>query len=252
VNPLLEAHGLTKRIDGVLIVDEVDFVARAGQVTVIVGPNGAGKTTLFDCLSGVGTPDAGSVWHRGEDVTALPSDALARRGLARTFQRSSVFPTMTVADNLMVAAESHRRRGLLRGVVGMPEPRRLRHGAAVREVLADLGLTPAAHVVAGELSPGTLHLVELGRALCTGPDTLLLDEPASGLDDTEAEHLHQLLHRLAARNLAVVMIEHDLRLVDETADVVYVMAAGRAVVSGSPKDVLRRADVSSLLFGRPS
>lgn len=249
---MLEARGVSKHRDGVLIVDRVDFAAEAGRITVVVGPNGAGKTTLFDCLSGVGTVDAGSVWHRGVDVTSLPCDALVRRGMARTFQRSSVFPTMTVADNLLVALESHRRRGLLRGLVGLREPNRRAQRARAREVLADLGLTALADVRAGELPPGTLHLVELGRALCTGPDTVLLDEPASGLDDTETEELHHLLHRLAARDLAVVMIEHDLELVDETADVVYVMAEGRMVVSGPPGEVLRRADVASLLFGRPS
>jgi branched-chain amino acid transport system ATP-binding protein len=252
MSPALEARGLSARLDGVLIVDGVDLVAEAGRITVIVGPNGAGKSTLFDCLSGVGRVAAGSVWHRGEEVTDLQFDAKARRGLARTFQRSSLFPTMTVAENLLVAAESHHRRGILRGVIGRAAPQRWRHRAAVRDVLEDLGLSRLADVTAGELPSGTVHLVELARALCTGPDTLLLDEPASGLDDAEAERLHQLLHRLAARDLAVVMIEHDLTLVDETADVVYVMAGGRMVVSGTAGEVLQRPDVSSLLFGRPS
>jgi branched-chain amino acid transport system ATP-binding protein len=252
VSAVLEARGLTKEYEGAVIVDHVDLAAQAGQITVVIGPNGAGKSTLFDCLSGVVAVDAGTVWHRGDDVTELPADALARRGVARTFQRSSVFPTMTVWENLMVAAESRHRRGLLRGLLGVREPRWRRHDTLARGVLADLGLTGLAGVRAAEVPSGTLHLVELARALCTEPDTLLLDEPASGLDDAETEHLHQLLHRLAARDLAVVMIEHDLTLVDETADVVHVMDSGRIVAVGPPDDVLRRADVSSLLFGRPA
>lgn len=246
----LEVRGLTKRIEGALIVDGVDIVAQAGQITVIVGPNGAGKTTLFDCISGVASADAGSVRHRGDDVTRLSLDALTRRGVVRTFQRSSVFPTMTVAENLLVGVESRRRSGLLRGVIGIDEPQQQHQQALVREVLADLGLSALADARASDLPPGTLHLVELGRALCTAPDTLLLDEPASGLDDAEAERLHQLLHRLAARDLTVVMIEHDLTLVDETADLVYVMSDGKVILSGPPSEALHRDDVTALLFGR--
>jgi branched-chain amino acid transport system ATP-binding protein len=246
----LDARGVSKSYDSAPTVDHVDLVAEAGRITVLIGPNGAGKTTLFNCLSGVELPDAGTVWHRGDDVTGWSSDALARRGLARTFQRSSVFPTMSVADNLRVAAENHRRIGVLRGLAGLPDPGHRRALAVVRAVLADLGLTAVADVRAGVLSSGTLRLVELGRALCGEPDTLLLDEPASGLDDTETEAFHQLLHRLAARNLAVVMVEHDLSLVHAAADVVHVMVTGRVVASGPPGEVLGRGDVRSLLFGR--
>ena len=250
MSPALEARGVSKSYDGVLIVDHVDLVAEVGRITVIIGPNGAGKTTLFNCLSGVDSADAGAVWHRGDEVTGWSSDALARRGLARTFQRSSVFPTLSVADNLRIAAENHRRRGILRGLAGLPDPGGRRAVVVVTAVLADLGLTNVADVRAGVLPSGTLRLVELGRALCGEPDTLLLDEPASGLDDTETEEFHQLLHRLAARDLAVVMVEHDLALVHEAADVVYVMVSGSVAASGPPGEVLGRIDVRSLLFGR--
>ncbi len=250
MSPALQAHGVSKSHDGALIVDHVDLVAEAGQITVIIGPNGAGKTTLFNCLSGVDPPDAGSVIHLGRDVTSLPSDALARRGLARTFQRSSVFPTLTVAENLRVAAENHHRHGIMRGLVGLRDPHSWRAARLVSSVLNDLGLMSLADVRAAVLPSGTLRLVELGRALCSEPNTLLLDEPASGLDDAETEELHLLLHRLAARDLAVVMVEHDLTLVDDTADVVYVMKLGRMVVSGPPTEVLHRDDVRSWLFGR--
>ncbi len=251
-SPALEAHALCKRYNDVVIVDHVDFAAEAGRITVIIGPNGAGKTTLFNCLSGVETIDAGNVRHRGDDVTGWSSDALSRRGLARTFQRSSVFPTLTVADNLCVCAENRTRRGIMRGVIGLSDPASRSSRQTVRRVLAELGLTALADVPAGRLPTGTLRIVEVGRALCANPDTLLLDEPASGLDDAETEKFHQLLHRLAGRDLAVVMVEHDLELVVDTADVVYVMAEGRIVVSGPPSEVLIRADVQTRLFGRPT
>jgi branched-chain amino acid transport system ATP-binding protein len=250
MSPMLEALGVSKNYGDRPVVDHVHLVAEAGRIAVIIGPNGAGKTTLFNCLSGVEPLDAGTVWHRGHDVTGWSSDALARRGLARTFQRSSIFPTLSVTDNLRVAAENHRNHGVLRGLAGLPDRNAPRAGAVVREVLADLGLTAVADVRAGVLPSGTLRLVELGRALCGGPDTLLLDEPASGLDGSETEELHKLLHRLAARNLALVMVEHDLELVHQAADIVYVMISGRFVAAGPPAEMLARPDVRLLLFGR--
>ena len=242
MSAVLEARGVTKRIGDTVVVDGVDLVAESGRITVIVGPNGAGKTSLFNCLSGVDPPDSGSVVHRGLDVTGWASDRLARRGVARTFQHSSVFSTLTVGDNLRVAAENHRRGGALRALLGFSDRGAARASTVVAEVLDDLGLAPLAHVRCGALPSGTKRLAELGRALCAQPDTLLLDEPASGLDDDETEHLHQVLHRLAGRGIALVMVEHDLELVQDTADVVHVMEAGRIVASGSPREVLSLDD----------
>jgi branched-chain amino acid transport system ATP-binding protein len=250
MSPALEARRVSKRIAGISIVDSVDFSAAAERITVIIGSNGAGKTTLFNCLSGVDPPDEGAVVHRGTVVTGWSCDALARRGLARTFQRSSVFATLSVADNLLVSAENRRRDGTLRGLLGAPDRKRWRSSARVRAVLDELGLRAVADVRAAVLPSGTLRLVELGRALCTEPDTLLLDEPASGLDDAETEEFHHVLRRLASRGLAVVMVEHDLELVHRAADLVYVMVAGRIIDCGPPNDVLGRDDVQDVLFGR--
>jgi branched-chain amino acid transport system ATP-binding protein len=138
----------------------------------------------------------------------------------------------------------------MRGLLGLPDRQARRAFALVQRTLDDLGLSALADVRAAALPSGTLRLVELARALCCEPDTLLLDEPASGLDDAETEALHALLRRLAARRLALVIIEHDLALVHEAADVVYVLAGGRVVTSGAPDDVLGRDDVRSLLLGR--
>ena len=244
----LQARGVTKRYGGNTIVDGVDLTVDDGCITVIVGPNGAGKTTLFNCLAGVDPPDSGTVWHRGDDVTGWSPDRLTRHGAARTFQRSSVFPTLSVADNFLVAAENHRRRGLLRGLAGLSDHGTRRARATVTDVLAELGLAALASVRAGVLPSGTLRLVELGRALCAEPDTLLLDEPASGLDDRETDEFHEVLRRLRARKLAVLMVEHDLELVHDAADVVHVMASGRVIASGAPADVFGRDDVRAV-FG---
>lgn len=249
---LLEARQLVRTYDGHTVVDHVDISAAAGQTTVIIGPNGAGKTTLFNMLAGAERPDRGHVLLNGRDITHLDSDARARLGLARTFQQSTIFDSLTVEENLRVGAENRHHDGTLRGLVGLPDRSSSSAAAIVEQALTDVGLRSLRHTQARGLPTGTLRLVELARALCTQPAALLLDEPASGLDDSETEELHQLLHRLAARGLALLLVEHDLDLVREAADLVYVMAAGRIIASGPHEEVIRRPDVRAVALGIPT
>jgi len=246
----LEATGVTKRFGGLTAVDDVSITVEPGQVTALIGPNGAGKTTLFQCLTGRERPDAGEVRLGGRDITALHPDARARLGLGRTFQRLAVFPTMTVADNLRVGAENRPRLGgvlrvgaLLIGMLGFPVGDDASHDYRVEEALDLLGLQAVRDMPAGSLSTGTLRLVELGRALCNDPRVLLLDEPASGLDTKETEELQRVLRTIAAGGLGVLLVEHDVDLVFDVADVVYAMAEGRVLTSGRPDDVRRHPDV---------
>ena len=249
---LLEARQLVRGYDGRVVVDHVDISAAAGQITAIIGPNGAGKTTLFNTLAGAERPDRGNVLLDGLDITHLDSDARARLGLARTFQQSTVFGSLTVEENLRVGAENRHHDGTLRGLVGLPDRSSSSATAIVEQALTDVGLRSLRDTPAGSLPTGTLRLVELARALCTQPAALLLDEPASGLDDSETEELHQLLHRLAERGLALLLVEHDLDLVREAADLVYVMAAGRIIVSGPQAEVIGRPDVRAVALGIPT
>jgi branched-chain amino acid transport system ATP-binding protein len=230
----LEARGLVKRYAGVHAVDGVDLVAEPGSIAALVGPNGAGKTTLFDLLSGVERPDAGTVWLGGRDVTRMGSDARSRLGMARTFQHSSVFPSLTVRENLLVGAENRHRTGVTLGMLGVVEPQHRSTEARARAIASRLGLAGILDAPAATLSTGRLRLVELGRALCTLPDVLLLDEPASGLDDDETEELQRVLRSLATDGITLVLVEHDLALVRDTADAVHVMGEGRVVASGPP------------------
>ncbi len=249
---MLQTRELVRAYDGRTVVDHADISADAGRVTIIIGPNGAGKTTLFNAVAGAERPDHGHVLLNGHDITRLTSDARARLGLARTFQQSTVFTSLTVEENLRVGAENRRRNGNLRGLVGLPDRDNLSTDTIVERTLADVGLRSLRHLPAGRLPTGTLRQVELARALCTQPVALLLDEPASGLDDTETEELHQLLHRVAERGLALLLVEHDLDLVRQAADFVYVMAAGRIVASGPPADVIGRPDVRAVVLGVPT
>lgn len=245
----LEGRGLVLRHGGMIAVDHVDVESVPGRITAVIGPNGAGKTSLFDCLSGVQQPEAGAVLLDGVDITARPPDERSRLGLVRTFQRSSVFNTLTVAENLLVGAENRRNQGTVRGVLGLPDAGGIRATKIVERVMADIGLKAVGQTPAGQLPTGTLRMVELARALCAEPVALLLDEPGSGLDDREVDAFRHVLAGVAASGLSLLLIEHDIDLVESIADVVYAMVAGRVVAAGPSEDIMHRPDVRTQVLG---
>ncbi|BBC37657.1 ABC transporter, ATP-binding protein [Streptomyces graminofaciens] len=221
--PSLRARRLHLRYGEFTALDGVDLDVSPGRVTAVVGPNGAGKTTLFHCLAGTLRPDGGHVRLGGRDITRLPAHARTRLGIARTFQQLAVFPSLTVAENVRVGAEQGR----------IADP------AAVERALRLFELDgPVRDLPAAGLPTGTLRRVELARAFAGGPRVLLLDEPAAGLDTAEVEVLARVLRALAADGTALLVVEHDLDLVADLADVVHVMTAGRIVTSGPAGHVL--------------
>ncbi|MFE9041924.1 ATP-binding cassette domain-containing protein [Streptomyces sp. NPDC007818] len=199
---------------GVTALRDVGLALPPGRVTAVIGANGAGKSTLFDCLAGAARPDRGRVLLDGADITGRPAHARARLGIARAFQQPALFPSLSVEENVRVGAEHGHRRD--------------RPAAATERALLLTGLAgPVRALPAADLPTGTLRRVELARALAGGPHTLLLDEPAAGLDAAEAEALSQLLAALAADGLTVLVVEHDLDLVAATARAVHTMEGGR-------------------------
>ena len=256
----LEIRGLRRRFGGVTAVDDVDLDVPAGAVTALIGPNGAGKTTLFHCVTGLDTAAAGTVTLVGDGSAAtpdpprrllsgLPPHARARAGVAWTFQRIELFAGLTVAENIRVGAENRRGRPLVSGLLGLPDPRRAAWRATTAAVLDRLGLTALADAPAGSLPTGTMRLVELGRALAAEPAALLLDEPASGLDDHQIARLAEVLRALAADGLAILLVEHDMRFVTAVADRAYLMVAGRVLLSGSPDEVFASEAARELYVG---
>jgi branched-chain amino acid transport system ATP-binding protein len=238
---LLEVESVTKRFGGLTAVDAVSLRVLPGRVTSLIGPNGAGKTTLFNCLTGVLPPTAGRVLLDGRDITSLPMHKRAQLGIGRTFQRLEVFGGMTVEANLVVAAESVDRHRSRRGRAGVR--------ALVDEVLDQVGLTALRSKVAGELSTGTLRLVELGRALCVQPSVLLLDEPGSGLDSHESEEFEQTLRAIAASGVGVLLVEHDVDLVMSISETIYVVDFGKLIATGTPDEISVNADVRAAYLG---
>ena len=219
---LLEVRGVMVRFGGVMADGGVDLDAEVGQVTGLIGPNGAGKTTLFNVISGMQEPTAGQIFVSGVDITSEAPHRRAKRGLARTFQRLELFSSLTVRDNVRVAAE----------LAAVPDV-----NGTVENLLDKVGVAHVADTVAGDLPTGSARLVEIARALATMPRLLLLDEPASGLDDSETERLGGLLRELASDGLGVLLVEHDMDLVMHVCDRIHVLDLGNIIAVGTPNEI---------------
>ena len=230
----LTVRGVMVRFGGVMAVGGVDIDVPTGRVTGLIGPNGAGKTTLFNVISGMQEATSGTVHVDGAEITNEAPHRRARRGLARTFQRLELFGSMSVRDNVRVAAE-------LAGIDDVD--------GTVDSLLERVGLTDRADHTAGDLPTGSARLVEIARALATNPRFLLLDEPASGLDDNESEQLGELLRALVADGLAVLLVEHDMGLVMHVCDHIYVLDLGQIIASGTPDEIQHHPEVLRAYLG---
>ena len=200
---------------------------RAGAVTGLIGPNGAGKTTLYNCITGMQRPDAGRILFDGQDITRLGPGKRARMGMARTFQRLELFLSLSVRDNLRVAGD----------IVRANSRRSFDLEAETDRVLELTGLSDISHLDVSDIPTGRARVVEVARALMTGPRLLLLDEPASGQTDQETERFAELLQGLADDGLAVCLVEHDLPLVMGLCSRIHVLDHGVLIASGTPAEV---------------
>jgi branched-chain amino acid transport system ATP-binding protein len=219
---LLTVRNVTVRFGGNVALDDVALEAAAGEITGLIGPNGAGKTTLFNVITGLLVPQRGEVRLGHTDLTRLAPYRRARAGMARTFQRLELFGLLTVRENVELAAAVRRHAP---------------PAAKADELLALVGLSDVADVRSDELPTGKARLVELARALATEPRVLLLDEPASGQDETETEAFGLLLGRIAAEGVAVVLVEHDMQLVMQTCQRIHVLDFGSILAVGTPQEI---------------
>jgi branched-chain amino acid transport system ATP-binding protein len=251
--PLLELTGIVVRFGGIRAVDDVNLQVAAGEVLGLIGPNGAGKTTLFDVIAGARAPDEGRVVLDGRDVTRTSPVERAQHGMRRTFQRVQTFGWLTVEDNVLAATEWHGGGGgFLADVVGWPGRRRREHArrAHVAEVLARCGLEGVKDELAGSLPIGTARMVELARAIADRPRLLLLDEPASGLDETEAARLGALIHQVRDESgCAIVLVEHDAGFVMRHCARIVVLDQGHVLSEGAPREIQNDQRVRDAYLG---
>jgi len=257
---LLEARGLGVTFGGLCALDAVDLDVFDGEIAALIGPNGAGKTTLFNCLTGLCLPTAGEVHLLGpgcgrRQLAGLPPNRIAALGIARTFQNIRLFPAMSARENVMVGRHVRTSAGvlgaLLRGPTTRAEERQT--AAAAGELLAQVGLAAVAEEPAGGLPYGLQRRLEIARALATQPRLLLLDEPAAGMNPRETAELDDLIRRLRdATGIAVLLIEHDMRLVMGLAERIVVLDSGRLIAAGTPGQVRADAAVIRAYLGAPA
>jgi len=237
--PVLRADDVSVRFGGLLALDSVHLEAEAGRVTGLIGPNGAGKTTIFNVITGLQAPTEGRIFIGDEDVTNRKPHKRARLRMARTFQRLEVFGSLTARENILVAAEI--RNGWSKD---REDPKQ------VTDAIIDrVGLRAVANDPVDSMPTGLARLVELGRALATQPQLLLLDEPGSGLDHNESEVLGDLLLDLAAEGMAVLLVEHDVELVMRVCEEIFVLDFGRLIAQGPPAAIQANEAVQAAYLG---
>ena len=249
---ILAARDIGISFGGVKAIDGVSFSVSPGQILSIIGPNGAGKTTLFNIVSGVYERDQGHVELSGEDVTGLTPDKLATRGMSRTFQNLQIFQRMTAAENVMVGRHLRERCNLLADLFRLPSV--TRQNAETRDaalaLLDEVGLRASADVAAGSLSYGACKRLEIARALASEPRVLLLDEPAAGCNPVETEEIDELIRRVAAKGIAVVLVEHDMKLVMKISNHILVLNRGKPIAEGKPQEVRDNPAVLEAYLGK--
>src|SRR3954447_724733 len=248
--PLLDAIEITKGFGGIRALDAVSLHVNAGEAVGLVGPNGAGKTTLFNCMLGLLRPDDGKVRFDGRDLTRTPVHKRARLGIGRTFQRIELFAGMSAREHLLVAERARRGDGALwKDVLGMGRPKR-DELSRVDATIELLGLGRDADRPIEALSLGRGRIVEVGRALMTEPRLLLLDEPSSGLDHVETAELADVLRLVnAERGTAILLVEHDVEMVSQLVERVFVLDFGTLIASGPTQEVFADANVRRAYIG---
>ena len=240
---VLEVRGANVRFGGHAAVRDVDLSCDAGSITGLIGPNGAGKTTTFNVITGLQETVSGKVLLEDRDITGLKAHARARLGIARTFQRLEVFGSLTARENILTAAEIRRSWSRDRSA----DPR-----ADVDELLDRVGIRGVANERVDAMPTGLARLVELGRALATRPKVLLLDEPASGLDETESDDFAQLLVELAGEGMAILLVEHDVQLVMKVCTLIHVLDFGAILAVGTPEEIQQDQAVLDAYLGSPT
>ncbi|WP_425942694.1 ABC transporter ATP-binding protein [Ornithinimicrobium sp. W1665] len=253
--PLLEVADLTLRFGGNTVLDAISFDVPEGELFAIIGPNGAGKTSTFNCISGVYRPQEGQVTFRGESLLGPKPDRVAALGVARTFQNIELFDNLSVLQNLLLGRHQRMQVPWWQAMAWLPPARREEYQAreTVEHLIEFLDLTAVRHHPVGILPYGIKKRIELGRALAMDPQLLLLDEPVAGMNSEETEDMARFILDVRSElGIAMIMVEHDMRLVMDLADRVLVIDFGRRIALGTPEQVQRDPAVVAAYLGGAS
>jgi len=248
----LRLEGISLAFGGLQVLDGVSLATRPGELLALIGPNGAGKTSVLNCVSGIYRPSAGRIAFDGADITREKPHRIARRGIARTFQHGELVPHMSVVENLLVARHARIRTGLIAEGLFLPKVRAAETAArrAVEEVLEFVELERYRHEMVDGLPFGIQKIVGFARALAMAPTVLLLDEPSAGLNREEREDLARYILRIKHElGIAMIWVEHDMQMVADLADRIYVLDYGVPLAEGTPEEVLKDPRVVAAYLG---
>jgi len=242
---LLRTEGLGKQFGSLAAVRGVDLEVVRAELRAIIGPNGAGKSTFFDLVTGRVFPTRGKVFFKGEEITRLPPHEIVRRGIGRAFQLSRIFPSLSVIENIQAAVQArHGLRSLFRDIAALEDT-----WARAGEIAGDVGLGAKVDLKSSDLSHGDQRLLEVGVALGTDPELLLLDEPTAGLSPSETRATVDLVRKLAAAR-TIVLVEHDMKVVMSLATRITVLHQGQVIATGAPEEVVRDEEVRRVYLTR--
>jgi len=248
---LLYVRNVTKRFGGLTAVDDVSFSLEAGKITAIIGPNGAGKSTCFNVIAGYYPATSGQLLFKGEEITRLPAHAIARRGIARTFQMTCLFANHSVLDNAIVGYRMHTKSGLFDALLQTPRARREERESAERayEALRFAGIERYADRQAGAITQEAQKRLAIAIAVVAEPTLVLLDEPVAGITAEEIDGHAALIRKMSASGYTVALVEHKMNLVMGLADTIVVLHHGRKIAQGTPAEILADEDVVEAYLG---